>query len=1203
MKRQSRTRVTWRKTRSKVDGIWLSIYLVGRSTKRCKDTWGHALMSNLVDLLNLAASTDSSVLVKAGQQLVSLTSTSDSLSHVCIDLAHIVFGCDPSHLTLDGRFIGLIHLKNMISDASIWQNLAQNERDLFRSLLLSYLSSGCNFPLNLNEVEQIPRIGPTVVELVARFVRNEWLKTGWNDVFWEHLSNCCAWNSFRLAIRAAASFRLPARRRAFIHLVQTIIPSLLHNWKTSVSSLTNTKCCLQLTRLLCTLFASIGGTPKSGPFLFEKNDSAHAGEVLESSFTALLRLSTGDLSPTECFGPGRLFRHLSKLTLVTFMVCSPEVRDQFVHITLMRVASLISSHHLSVPGYVDRKSVSWLLALLYGILSSDGADCGAQLSILESGASEVRSWLSSPLGVDSTNLSELLCVLLRTWFPLSETEVHNLVTDPERCLSAGGASDSAQVDSSGGFVTYAISIWDVDSHTAELYKLDLRSLLGMHGAEQQTGSFESTRQLTELLITLLIRHYGASVGTLLLQILSTMKQKSTTALDYESIMRVVQLCFPHVGSDESWITFTDCLITDSLRFVECNFPLIPQDENNSNAVSITIMTTRVLCLLSRYTIYCSPTGSKAALEDRGKSVVAQLLRYINPQLPNSVRVGIRAPSLCVRLSAAQSLHWLIDRLLFPNASLSEHSQPLFHGLVQLIQDVSECETRVQLLQILCTLIEPVDVISSPQLTSQMLSLLDQLWSLDNRTTALRTSVLDAMCLVSTLIHSDDETDETLVAFRSAIQPSIASLVNSALSEQNGSGSEALLEPGLRLWASMVTGDGACWSDSVEALMPFLVGSPNGCAKRDMPESLFERLETSEDAELFFKIAEGSLILACKHSREQAVQFLLRWTEPFWFTILSSCVSQSDGSVDKRTTLDFLCSAAASVSDGEVDSESPCRVTQLNLLKRWLSVFMDLVPATTNHVGSQASRIRLTPSLIGFLVSAAWMSLKRAPSSAHDDVCPLATQERLSLLSIVAITPGHWLPFLHILHFAITNAGVQDSRFNQSLSEVNLSTLGPPNVESREMCLLVETCLDRWLARADSLSCSIDRRSFAAACLLALRYCATTVQNSARHITRPEDLDVWASVDPVHSRWLEPVVNFCILVLFDKDPGQPSYSSTSCFPHPEELATNSGLMKHFKQELSLWESCVGGPAFSDALFRIHVDPVLQSQLQSKLFAAQ
>lgn len=127
---------------------------------------------------------------------------------------------------------------------------------------------------------------------------------------------------------------------------------------------------------------------------------------------------------------------------------------------------------------------------------------------------------------------------------------------------------------------------------------------------------------------------------------------------------------------------------------------------------------------------------------------------------------------------------------------------------------------------------------------------------ETSTTALRVSILDTVCLFQTTINQSEDHDTRLAQFRTALLSPVATLIVAALEGEDLHGSEALFEPGLRLWQSLINGPRASWSAAVACLLPILVGQRSnieatGDAKQpDLgAKPLIDRLDSSGQAEV------------------------------------------------------------------------------------------------------------------------------------------------------------------------------------------------------------------------------------------------------------------------------------------------------------------------------------------------------------------
>nr|AAW24661.1 SJCHGC08002 protein [Schistosoma japonicum] len=129
---------------------------------------------DIINLLNSAACGDPDVMMPAIQRLTAATQ-SDNCDNVCSEISLCVFSRD-DRLTPDGRFLGLIYLKNMMFDSKIWHNISPGVKKKVEVLLFNYILGGAETSNFTNLVESFPRTNGIISELISRYVKNEWLK-------------------------------------------------------------------------------------------------------------------------------------------------------------------------------------------------------------------------------------------------------------------------------------------------------------------------------------------------------------------------------------------------------------------------------------------------------------------------------------------------------------------------------------------------------------------------------------------------------------------------------------------------------------------------------------------------------------------------------------------------------------------------------------------------------------------------------------------------------------------------------------------------------------------------------------------------------------------------------------------------------------------------------------------------------------------
>ncbi|TPP52362.1 hypothetical protein FGIG_11334 [Fasciola gigantica] len=688
--------------------------------------------SDLVSLLNSAASDDPNQVIVAGQKLV-LATTSHLRDRVFEGLATILFSLHGNNLTSSGRYVGLVHLRHSLFDSQTWSKLDASERHSIRGMLLNFLASGSD-PLRMrNDIELLPQIGSCVTTFFACLVHKDWLKDEWTDDIWEQLMHWCAWSSIRSALRTLAAYRLPARRKVFTELIRSLLPVVLNLWQTNSMDLCTTKfdSLIHLSRLLYTCLTTPNLQPRHGPYLLNQDDFSVVEGVFQQSFVILDTLCSRPLGSDWSAKHVKISRRLTKLVLATFLVSNPVVRGKNVKFLLSRAANIVS--HQSVHPQLDKKGMTWILALVYGLLSAKVDDPDAHLSIDSYGSSELHKCLFSRSSFEdmhhngassNTLLITFLQNLLHTTFPLSPIEVLGVTSDPEACMAVGGSCISLPGTDLAENVT-APDIWDIDVQAQNLVRIDLQSLINLHGSEQQFLGSQSCRQLTELIVTQLLRNYETEAKCVLLELAENMRCAATSPLHYEALMRWTQLILPYTASDPYWRTFSGRVLSSAMIFVTSRLPVTDESEYDRQLI---ILSARMLCFLMRCISHSIPTGANEISKFSPVSV-AQLVPYLRAGAPDGVQVVPLRMCLCTRLAAAHCVAWCLSQPVFPAGTLVTHINSLFYGLVKLLYDVSQCETRVYLLSVLRSLLESTKMTNHLDLAEQMVYVLDHFWQL------------------------------------------------------------------------------------------------------------------------------------------------------------------------------------------------------------------------------------------------------------------------------------------------------------------------------------------------------------------------------------------------------------------------------------------------------------------------------------------
>ncbi|VDQ05235.1 unnamed protein product [Trichobilharzia regenti] len=448
---------------------------------------------DIVNLLNSAACGDPKVMLPASQQLTMLTEMKENYSEVCSAIAACVFSCD-NHLSADGRFIGLIHLKNIIIDCKVWPNVDISVKKELEGLLF---------------------------ELVASFVRNEWMKNDWSDSFWLRLVDWHAWSCLRSGLKAAGSFRLPWRRRAFNSLVKDLLPNIIESFRIALGSPEiNIDPGIKLARLLYSCFTLIDYSS----CMSSENTDKLFKEALTVSIQSL-DLAFQDLSRKGDSPLISVFRRrVSKLLFSVFLSASPEVRDGFVESVLEHILFFVSCPTGTEISFKDRRALKWLLAVTYNVLLSKSSEHRGHIPLTEEGKHKLELWMSQPClsnnGQVNNKLSYFVMSLFEHWFLLTPKEFQLLTSDPEACLASGGITNTSASNEAEDVQEYVSlnSFWNVDCQTNELWRCNIQTLMGISDSSQHMLNAEPCRQLAELIFTVYSRFYE-DVNPLLYQII------------------------------------------------------------------------------------------------------------------------------------------------------------------------------------------------------------------------------------------------------------------------------------------------------------------------------------------------------------------------------------------------------------------------------------------------------------------------------------------------------------------------------------------------------------------------------------------------------------------------------------------------------------------------------------------------------------
>ncbi|TNN10874.1 Armadillo type fold isoform 1 [Schistosoma japonicum] len=1162
---------------------------------------------DIINLLNSAACGDPDVMMPASQRLTAATQ-SDNCDNVCSEISLCVFSRD-DRLTPDGRFLGLIYLKNMMFDSKIWHNISPGVKKKVEVLLFNYILGGAETSNFTNLVESFPRTNGIISELISRYVKNEWLKNNWSDSFWQNLLDWHAWSSLRSGLKAAASFRLPARRHAFNNIVKELLPSVINCFSSAITNLeANIGPCIKLSKLIYSCFN-----------LTNRNDFivvANGTDIFEYAFMVTvqaLELAFRNILNAEKSSLMSVFRRrVSKLLLALFLSCPSETTDSLIEPILEHILIIISCPGSIQLDHKDSCAVKWLLGITYCMLCCRSPKYKGATYLTEQGKRKLELWMSQrcllPNNKISSKWTYFMVSLFERWFLLTPNELQILTNDPEGCLSSGGIfSTSVESDAKNNSVYADLkSTWNVDCQANDLCKCNVETVLGISDSSQNTLTPQTCRQLTELIFTIYCRFYDEA-NQVLYDMVQSINAEADKPFVFEATMRLIQLCIPYFGTSKNWIALADHFITDGLAVgnsIHNTMELLPME----NKVTSVAILTRTLCLLSRYSIQCNLPGDDgiSPLKSNFNNALSHINRFLHRPSNWDQNISQKQLMLCVRLAAAYSLMWLLQLAVCPEDILALHSENLLSGTLFLIQDVKECETQIYVLTLLGNLIERIDIISYPQFIPLILNTLDHLWSLSSSNAALRASILNAVCLVVTQFNAFSECSEFLLELNTVIQSSIISLIQVSLDQVEDNrinGSEALFEPALRLWASLVEGPCATWSPNLMNLMPILVGDSTRLIQIDgadlssnslLKQSLLSRVDSGEQASLVFRIAYGTLKIVDETGGEILRNFLCQWSEPFWISILA--VSFNLCSFGERVNLEDLYSQASCVEDeNNTDKESEYRLSQLKLFIVWFTMYLEY-ECTERNVAA------LPSSTIGLLFLAARYCLIRAPEDSHSDVTPKATELRLELLARLVLYPNMWSYFIQLLQLVHKFSINDNNQLNLHLILQGYNSISQQYcyITMNELRNLLNSPISRWLARVDSLSNYIDRWCIAVAAITCLRHGVQTYTITDAQMSDVKLLENLAINDNWHAQWLELIINLIIQVLYDDDKVVLEDANTQFYHrYPIEISTVKSLKHRLRNELNLWQDQVGCPAMADALINCYVDPALRVQLESQL----
>ncbi|VDM17078.1 unnamed protein product [Hydatigera taeniaeformis] len=988
------------------------------------------------------------------------------------------------------EIFGLVHLKNLVAISSHWAHFDRAQQEFLISSLLKHIYRN-------------PTPSLFVSEILGCVFRHEWSRGTWPEEIWNAIIESGAWTPLRRCVQRAAALRLTFRRRVLASHIYTILPRLISLWIETDSP-----------ELLHTVYTCITVLDVS---IASDMMSIHAEMVGCLITHALSRL----LSP-KCNNPKRL----AKLLHAVLLLIPSELRSSCAVVTLEAILSVVEDD-LS-----NRNTILWCLALIFNIISATFCDSlpNDQLSKFPSITSEARSqvlsWLSSPNNKTPhyTNVVCLLLSLMRSWMPLLLSEIEALSSDPESAYSSGGAHCVSNGGDSSVF--FAVAFWNLESVSDVAEFVPVKSEIP-----------PNLRQLAESTFRLLSKHLNEQLEAILPPAIEELMNGEGKAKEVG--LRCAQFLLEVVP--EKW-----CGRVDTLLRITAMLPVEP------------LVVGRRMALLVRralITSEMSETKTKNCIE-----AISQLTGYMGSLCnPKNFRIAIH-------LSAAYCLSWLFENSLFPSDTLAKAPastlQQILDYLANLAQEVEEVETQLLVLQYLQAIFE------NPHVETQFncfINTVQQLWKIGEGTISLRASLIDLIATVMRSLNADVTSAADIAAAAQLTRLTVFSVLLPDLTrfirfgcgggEDNSSTGdvEVFGDSCLRLWHALVTGVGAVWSSPLESLMPLLT-EDNGCSAGSDQRTLYARLETAEQAQLFFSIATGCLRLAASS------EFLVTWTEVFWRPLLRETINANAMRADIVAER-FLNSAL----DVPVDEKSDLLLEQLQLLVSWSSQLIRY-------------RVPFTPSICCLLILHTRVCLLQAPAKVHDDSAFKSNQLRLLLLAQLAASHSHWNFLLTLL--TTVEAGALSPRDLEKDSLHLSAGYGSGVTGATAGC---QRCLDafliRLLERADALNNRLHRRCFA----LASIYCL-------RHLT---------PCDRLYAEYLEPVISLCVQVfviaifcykqvLYELDDCPPTAFDGTAW-NPPSAVTRSRLLEsslqYFLGDIS-------------AVAETYVDPALLSQFNPK-----
>ncbi|KAM7539113.1 hypothetical protein Aperf_G00000058530 [Anoplocephala perfoliata] len=1028
---------------------------------------------DLAPILVAASSSDLQLVQSANTKLEEL-SKSDPL--FLSKLTSIVLGPSAS-LPPSTLLFGLVRLKNLATNSAKWSQFDRSQQEYLISAILQHLHQ------NLSP-------SPFISEILGRIFRQEWSSgSTWPEELWTAIVQSGAWTPLRLCVKRTAALRLPQRRRVLAAHVSSILPHLISHWINSNSP--------DLLHTIYTCITVLDATAASEIL------SANSGEVGELINNGLLRFASPDIKNTK---------RLAKLLHAVLYLLPEDLCTPYVVSVLETMSTAIENDS------TDHKTVPWCLALILNLTSATYHENNLKnhrlspFPTLNRQARELVSrWFLSPNNKvpHHSNAVNLLLSLLRSWMPLSESEMVVLSSDPEACYSSGGACCNDKDGSN--IVFFAGTFWNTESSVSFIDFVPINP-----------ETIPSIRQLAESTFCLLVMHLRSHLVSVLSPAVEELMIKGDIAMK-EVGMRAAQFLIETEPSQ--WCGLVDTILT----ITSTNTPVDPLIQGR-----------RMALLVRRALIGTSST------EEAQKNCYMTLM-HLSWYL--SLPCETRSLQIALNLAAACSLVWFLENPHFPPDTISSPSDPtltnILSSLAALIKNVEEDETRLLILKYLQCVFENANIESN---FDSFIHAIQEVWQIGEGGIALRAGIVDLVATVMRALNSDPISPEVTTAAVQLANLAVPSVLVPDLTrfiKLGGEGDgDALADSCLRLWHALITGRGASWLPVLESLMPLLTDASRGSSDGSEEQTLYARLETADQAKLFFEIANGCLRLGASS------RFLSMWTEAFWCPLLRETMTTNRMRADVVST-----KFSDSVLNVPVDEKSDLILEQLRLLLAWCSQLI-------HH------KTPFSPSVCGLLILHAQICLLRAPVEIHDDAAFKCNQLRLLLLAQLAASPEKWNFLLQLLTYVEISVS-SNHDFGEiclSLSKAN-SPLANCNPSGCQQCL--QAFLERLLAREDALSNPLHRQCFALAAVFVFKHLAPS--------------------EHLHKELSEPIVSLCVQILFENEDNLTDSSELDAWVAPATLA-EPGQLK------SILISLLGN---MEAVLSANVDPAMWSQFIQKL----